>query len=75
MNREKRMVKIYSGNGSPFKTIKTNRNDPCQCGSGKKSKKCCGTETKFYHSKVKPKTDLEEMIENNSKEPVNTDQP
>lgn len=73
MNREKRMVKIYSGNGYPFRTIKTNRNDPCQCGSGMKAKRCCGTETKIYHSKVK--ADLNEMIKKQSSEPVNTDQP
>lgn len=28
------------------KTVKTGRNDPCPCGSGKKYKKCCGKEDK-----------------------------
>ena len=27
----------------PFPVKKIGRNDPCQCGSGKKYKKCCGT--------------------------------
>jgi uncharacterized protein DUF1186/SEC-C motif-containing protein len=27
---------------SPITTIKTGRNEPCPCGSGKKYKKCCG---------------------------------
>jgi uncharacterized protein len=26
----------------PRRVVKTGRNDPCSCGSGKKSKKCCG---------------------------------
>ena len=28
----------------PIKKVKTGRNDPCPCGSGKKYKKCCGKE-------------------------------
>ena len=28
--------------GKTPKAIKTGRNDPCPCGSGKKYKKCCG---------------------------------
>ena len=26
----------------PLQVVKTGRNDPCPCGSGKKYKKCCG---------------------------------
>ena len=48
-------VLFCAGNGTPFRTIKINRNDPCKCGSGKKSKNCCGTKTKIYHSKPTPK--------------------
>jgi uncharacterized protein YchJ len=29
-------------NSTPIRVQKTNRNDPCPCGSGKKHKKCCG---------------------------------
>jgi hypothetical protein len=29
---------------------KVGRNEPCPCGSGKKAKNCCGTETKYYNS-------------------------
>ena len=35
------MVKMPDGS---IRVIKTNRNDPCPCGSGKKYKKCCGKE-------------------------------
>ena len=28
---------------APAKVVKVGRNDPCQCGSGKKYKKCCLT--------------------------------
>ena len=30
----------------PVKSDKIGRNDPCPCGSGKKYKKCCGTNIK-----------------------------
>ena len=55
MSKERRMVKYFEGNGSPFRTVKINRNDPCRCGSGKKAKNCCGVETKMYYSKETPK--------------------
>lgn len=32
---------------------KTGRNEPCPCGSGKKAKRCCGAETKYYSNKTK----------------------
>lgn len=53
MNHEKRMVKIIVGDGHPFVTSKPDRNSKCRCGSGKKSKHCCGDETKFYSTKPK----------------------
>lgn len=53
MNHEKRMVKIMVGDGHPILSQKVDRNKLCICGSGKKQKKCCGCETKFYHSKPK----------------------
>jgi len=43
-------VLFCAGDGTPFRTVKINRNTPCKCGSGKKAKNCCGTETKIYHS-------------------------
>lgn len=52
--KQKRMVKFFEGNGTPFRSQKFNRNDPCRCGSGKKQKNCCGDETKFYYSKETP---------------------
>jgi hypothetical protein len=54
MSKAKRKVKFYPGNGSPFRTIKTSRNQPCDCGSGKKAKACCGTETRMFHEKPTP---------------------
>lgn len=38
--------------GSPIISNKPFRNTPCQCGSGKKQKHCCGDKTKYY---CKPK--------------------
>lgn len=45
------IVTVYEGNGSPIIAHKIKANDPCSCGSGKKAKRCCGTKTKYYHSK------------------------
>jgi NAD(P)H-dependent flavin oxidoreductase YrpB (nitropropane dioxygenase family) len=45
-------VTIIKGNGFPLRRLKTNPNDPCRCGSGKKAKKCCGANTKYYYSKL-----------------------
>lgn len=59
MNHEKRMVKIVIGDGSPMISHKPQRNLLCSCGSGKKQKRCCGIETKFYTTKKKVKTDEE----------------
>jgi hypothetical protein len=48
-----RMVEIYKGNGLPIKAKKVNRNQPCQCGSGKKAKNCCGAGTKYFITESK----------------------
>lgn len=32
----------------PMHSKKVDRNSLCHCGSGKKTKKCCGTQTKYY---------------------------
>lgn len=44
-------VRFYRGTGATLIALKVRPNDPCPCGSGKKAKKCCGTETKLYNSK------------------------
>ena len=49
--KEKRKVRVYSGDGAPLIAKKIGRNDPCPCGSGKKAKHCCGTDTKYYTTK------------------------
>lgn len=53
MNRERRKVKMLVGDGSPIATVKIDRNSKCRCGSGKKAKHCCGTETRFFSTKPK----------------------
>lgn len=40
------------GNGFPLAAKKINPNAPCECGSGKKAKKCCGYITKYFYSKL-----------------------
>jgi hypothetical protein len=50
-----RHVDIVLGNGFPLAAKKINPNQPCECGSGKKAKKCCGTETKYCYSKLNEK--------------------
>ena len=55
MNEEKpkkRKVTIHVGNGNPMAAQKFDRNSKCRCGSGKKTKHCCGEQTKFFYTKV-----------------------
>jgi len=42
------VVGIIKGNGKPLRAKSIGRNAPCKCGSGKKSKSCCGSETKYF---------------------------
>jgi len=49
--KTKRKVLFLRGDGPPFSSEKQQRNKPCACGSGKKQKKCCGTETKYFLNK------------------------
>lgn len=65
--KEKRMVKLI-GDGSPIRAYKPDRNKICLCGSGKKQKKCCGDETRFYSTKPKPKPDMTDHIKKASKD-------
>lgn len=46
-----RMAQFYNNNGKPLIAQKVLPNEACSCGSGKKSKKCCGTITKYYNKK------------------------
>lgn len=52
MNHEKRMVKFLKGDGFPIIAVTPERNAKCQCGSGKKTKNCCGTKTEFFSTKT-----------------------
>lgn len=45
-----RKVLIIKGNGSPLIAKSVGRNTKCRCGSGKKSKNCCGVETEYFNS-------------------------
>lgn len=49
--KERRMVEKISPKAGFLGIVadKTGRNDLCPCGSGKKAKKCCGCETKYYN--------------------------
>lgn len=51
MKDNNRKVMFYQGNGEPIHSQKTDRNALCPCGSGKKAKKCCGCETKYFKTK------------------------
>ncbi|MFK1947360.1 SEC-C metal-binding domain-containing protein, partial [Bacteroides fragilis] len=41
-------VLIPKGGFTGLIAQKTGRNKVCPCGSGKKAKKCCGADTKYY---------------------------
>lgn len=43
-------VQFFPGNGKPIVVKKIDRNKPCECGSGKKAKYCCGTDSKLYRT-------------------------
>ena len=51
MRKSGHLVTIIKGDGAPMVAQKVYRNDPCPCGSGKKAKHCCGTDTKYYSTK------------------------
>ena len=51
--KDKRLVTIIKGDGYPIISKKICRNEPCKCGSGKKAKKCCKPETKYFSTEPK----------------------
>lgn len=44
-------MKLLKGNGRPIRSMKVLPNSLCRCGSGKKAKHCCGTETRYFATK------------------------
>lgn len=74
------MIEFYEGNGTPIKAVKIGRNDPCQCGSRKKAKNCCGTETRYFVKEKEKKQqvdgpqggDIPYTGDNQDKEPLIT---
>jgi hypothetical protein len=54
------MKRIFSKSKQPIHVNKTQRNELCKCGSGKKAKNCCGANTKYYSKvKIKKSSNLE----------------
>jgi hypothetical protein len=53
--KRRRPCQTVEGNGFLMVAEKQLPNDPCKCGSGKKAKRCCGTETTFYYTKLNEK--------------------
>ena len=54
MSRSVKVQRIVVPNDAESPTIFTSKirpNDPCPCGSGKKAKKCCGTERKYSYQR------------------------
>jgi hypothetical protein len=54
--------------GDQLLSFKRRPNDPCQCESGKKAKKCCGTATRFLSTdklEVRLKEKLAKEAKNN----------
>lgn len=56
MNHEIRNVTINKGDGFPIIAVTPERNSKCKCGSGKKTKHCCGTKTQFFSTKTERTT-------------------
>jgi len=59
-----RTVEFLKGDGRPFHSKKIGRNEPCKCGSGVKSKNCCGTETKYFINPRRLKKEDQAKINN-----------
>ena len=52
MNHERRKCKMIVGDGFPIVAVTPERNSKCKCGSGKKTKYCCGVSTQIFHTKT-----------------------
>jgi hypothetical protein len=50
---------LIAGNGTPLRAIKFNANSPCRCGSGLKTKRCCGVREAYLNSKPNTAADNE----------------
>lgn len=49
--RSEHKATLHIGDGNPIVSQIFSHNAKCRCGSGKKTKHCCGNETKFFNSK------------------------
>lgn len=56
----KKLTKVIfiNNDGKPFRAMKIGRNQECWCGSGLKSKRCCGSRTRYYIPKDKEEGEL-----------------
>jgi len=52
MNSDKREFNMFKGDGFPLIAITPERNSKCKCGSGKKTKNCCGVKTQVFSTKT-----------------------
>lgn len=68
---EKRLFKVIhapdEAENLTLTSVKVRPNDPCPCGSGKKAKKCCGTETAYKYNKHIRTVVSEEKLSQNEK--------
>lgn len=68
---EKRLFKVVhapdEAENLTLTSVKVRPNDPCPCGSGKKAKKCCGTETAYKYNKHIRTVVSEEKLSQNEK--------
>lgn len=65
------MVELIKGNGSPLISVKVDRNALCKCGSGKKQKKCCGVERRWFNSRPTAADKIQKETENAPKQEEN----
>lgn len=66
----KRKVKVIQApddaENRTLSSVKVRPNDHCPCGSGKKAKKCCGTETAYrYNKHIRTVVSEAKLMENN----------
>lgn len=52
MSRQSREFNMINGDGFPLIAVTPERNSKCNCGSGKKTKNCCGVKTQVFSTKT-----------------------
>lgn len=67
MKKEARKVNVLEGDGFPIRIVSQGRNQKCQCGSGKKSKDCCGVKVNANYTNPAAKHQRETYTLNRAK--------